>query len=227
MNVKILEITPNPIEVLYRAFKICVSACKPTEIELPVINASVGFGNLMSSKLDEEKMIDLIKRHINHESVLEHVNITFAIEGVSRALSHQLVRHRVASYSQQSQRYVKGEYFDFVTPGTIKDNSDALAQYLQMVQKIKSCYIELVHMYGVPQEDARYLLPNACTTNLIMTMNLREFRHFYDERSCVSAQWEIRELANKAMQEVKERIPFADYKAKKCGVSCFECKEDK
>lgn len=217
MKVTILSTTNKPIETLYRAFKTCVSKCTPTEVKIPIIETSIG------DIPDKNKMIDLIKRHINHESVLEHINFTFSIEGVSRSLSHQLVRHRLASYSQQSQRYTNGENFDFIIPDTIKNSPKMLEEFKDHIEDTKLRYKRMIN-FGIPKEDARSILPNATTTNLVMTVNLRELRHFYSERSCIHAQQEIRQLANKMIELVKEKLDFIDYKAKKCGVTCFECK---
>ena len=216
MKVTILDMPNKPIETLYRAFKTCVSKCTPTEVKIPMTETSIG------DIPDKNKMIDLIKRHITHESVLEHVNITFSIEGVSRSLSHQLVRHRLASYSQQSQRYVNGEKFDFIIPDTIKNSPEMLEEFKDHIEDTKLRYKRMID-FGIPKEDARSILPNATTTNLVMTLNLRELRHFYSERSCIHAQAEIRQLANKMIKLVKEKLDFIDYKAKKCGVTCFEC----
>lgn len=159
-----------------------------------------------------------------HESVIEHASFTFAIEGISRACSHQLVRHRMASYSQQSQRYVKmsgkvnESQFDFVTPESIggqvmgktldwrtHESFDVTvrAEYECLMQNISNTYNRFIEL-GVPEEDARYILPNACTTNLVMTMNARELRHFLKLRLCKRAQWEIRELAERMLRCVDQ-----------------------
>ena len=233
MNAKIIDMPKNPIETLYRSFKTCVSKCNPTEIVIPQ-TIKLSEYDIEQYVPDKSKMIDLIKRHISHESVLEHCNITFAIEGVSRSLSHQLVRHRIASYSQQSQRYVKLGQFKYVIPSEIaKDPALKLMfeDHMIRTQELYDYTVKSLMVHGRTEkeaiEDARYVFPNACYTNLVVTFNLRTFRHFYSERDCVMAQWEIRGLAKKMMEEVKAIIPFADYKAKKCGISCFECKEGK
>ncbi|AUN23806.1 hypothetical protein RSJ21_00455 (plasmid) [Clostridium botulinum] len=207
MKVHLLSYTINPVETIYRAFRQCYAKGTARDIKIP----------------SNEEMISFICKWMGkgHESPVEHVSFTFSIEGVSRALTHQLVRHRIASYSHQSQRYVNGNNFDFVVPRTWQENvnSEWIEQYKKETMRL---YNELVGL-GVPKEDARYILPNATTSNIVVTMNLRSLRHFYDERSCIRAQWEIRELANKMITEVKKIIPFADYKAKKCGITCFEC----
>jgi len=180
-------------EMIYVAARTCYSSLTPEEIW---------------EKLDdmpEEKVISVVQHVVNsgHHSTLEHLNYTFAISGVSRALTHQLVRHRIGvAYDQQSQRYVKfGKGLDniadgFVIPKTVEAISEAKQEYLKLIEQIADTYEKLVDM-GVPVEDARYLLPNAAKTNLIMTVNLRQLMHMSGLRLCVLAQWEIRELFKK------------------------------
>lgn len=135
----------------------------------------------------------------NHQSIMEHALFTFFIEGMSRACSHQLVRHRVASVSQQSQRYVKmatssRDGFDHVTPMSIQENPEARNLYENHMSATAEVYGRLVDCYGIPMEDARYVLPNACCTNMVFTCNLRELKHIAEERLCERAQWEIRDI---------------------------------
>ena len=160
-----------------------------------------------------------------HDSVLEHFTMTFAVSGVSRALTHQLVRHRLASYSQQSQRYVDMEEFEYITPASMDDrviaeydffrNRNAYVplreKYADIMEYLRQCYKSMVDA-GVPEEDARYILPNACCTNIILTVNARELRHIAEERMCARSQWEIRELVTKMVKQAKEVAPtlFAD-----------------
>ena len=160
-----------------------------------------------------------------HESVIEHASFTFTIEGISRACSHQLVRHRMASYSQQSQRYVKMDGFEYVVPESFTtavtddywntesgDNSTlASEEFESLMDVIEELYERMIRA-GIPEEDARYILPNACCTNLVMTMNARELRHFLKLRLCKRAQWEIRELAERMLDCVKQvsGVLFAD-----------------
>lgn len=143
-----------------------------------------------------------------HHSTLEHVSFTFLISGVSRALSHQLVRHRIGvSFSQQSQRYCKFDTgFEFVTPFTIAKNTECAEKYLEVMNYLNNAYQMFIES-GIPAEDARMVLPNACTTNLTMTMNLRELIHFTDERCCTCAQWEIRDMARRMAKLIIEKIP--------------------
>jgi thymidylate synthase (FAD) len=173
-----------------------------------------------------------------HESVAEHASFTFAVEGVSRALSHQLVRHRLASFSQQSQRYVNMDGFEYVMPESIQNSTSNIwltsledfanmsEVYNALMRDIQQVYEQMVEL-GIPEEDARYILPNACCTNIVMSMNARELRHFFRLRCCERAQWEIRELANRMLELVKEVAPtiFAD-----AGASCVatgRCPEGK
>lgn len=199
MKVTLISHTPDPERVCNRAAGVCVSA-----------------GEV---KGDKHLMHALAS---GHDSVLEHATFTFAIEGISRACSHQLVRHRMASYSQQSQRYVNMDGFDYVVPESIRTSTVELydnvvqeypeedvplgVMYCRMMELISSFYSIIVER-GIPEEDARYILPNACTTNIIVTMNARELRHFFSLRLCTRAQWEIRQLAEKMLDCVREVAP--------------------
>lgn len=177
--------------------------------------------------MDDDVMKSLISAiNSGHESVLEHWSATFAVSGVSRALTHQLVRHRVASYSQQSQRYVDMDGFDYVVPESILNCPDSLEQFKWGMKAIQKVYKTLL-AYGIDMEDARYILPNACTTNIIVSMNARQLRHFFALRCCNCAQWEIRELADKMLELVKEVAPMIFENA---GPSCVQagyCPEGK
>lgn len=179
----------------------------------------------------EDKDLRPLERALasGHTSVAEHAVYTFEIRGVSRALTHQLVRHRIASYSQQSQRYVNMGDFGSVIPKSIMDNPDAFDDYVNLMGRISQFYEELVSEegYHIPEEDARYILPNACTTNIVVTMNARELMHFFSLRCCARAQWEIRELATKMLAICKKVSPtlFED-----AGPSCVRdgfCRESK
>ena len=159
---------------------------------------------------DNDKALKLLRNIVEkgHGSVLEHCVFTFAIEGISRACSHQLVRHRIASYSQQSQRYVRGENFDSVIPPSIENNESAVHHFYSVIDIISNAYRLLVDKYKIPKEDARYLLPNAATTNIVVTMNARELLHFIELRTSPRSQWEIREMANEMLRQVKEVAPI-------------------
>jgi len=153
---------------------------------------------------------------LGHTSVIEHTNFTFAISGVSRSLTHQLVRHRIASYAQQSQRYVSISDPSFVVPPTIKKNAAMKKAYEKTMQTIWNEYNKLLSM-EVPAEDARYILPNATCTNIMVTMNARSLLNFFELRCCLHAQWEIRTLANKMLNLVKKEAPQI---FKNAGASC-------
>ena len=129
-----------------------------------------------------------------HESILEHASATFEVRGISRACSHQLVRHRLASYSQESQRYVNAAGSDVVWPPSIAENPQARALYREYMDAVDSAYSGLLAL-GVRKEDARFVLPNATMTRLVVTMNFREYLHFFRQRLTTAAQWEIREVA--------------------------------
>ncbi|WP_400237972.1 FAD-dependent thymidylate synthase [Methanomethylophilus alvi] len=174
--------------------------------------------------VDPAKML----RHVigmGHHSVIEHAVFTFSVEGVSRALTHQLVRHRIASFSQQSQRYVRLSEPTYVVPETVKRDPEAMKVYEETMDGIWDSYSKLIGM-GIPAEDARYVLPNGCTTNITITMNARELLHFFSMRCCNRAQWEIREMADEMLRLCKEVSPviFSD-----AGPACIRgpCPEGK
>ena len=151
-----------------------------------------------------------------HHSVLEFANFTFHIEGVSRALLAQLTRHRHAGYAVRSQRYCAENEFEYVVPPTIKPNSEIGERYHKLMREIADWYSE-AQDYGIPNEDARYALPNACHTSLEFTCNGRELIHIMNERLCTRAQWEIRQLCLLMKTEVEKACPqFAEYLVPKC-----------
>ena len=137
-----------------------------------------------------------------HHSVLEFADFTFHIEGISRACSHQQVRHRHASYAQRSQRYVNEDGFEYITPPTIINSAEALVVFMEQMISAQESYDKLVEL-GIPEEDARYVLPNACATVIEVKVNGRELIHLANERLCTRAQWEIRNLV-KAMKKCLE-----------------------
>ena len=155
--------------------------------------------------IDPERTLSRIVG-MGHLSVVEHATFTFSVSGVSRALTHQLVRHRIASFSQQSQRYVSLTEPSFVTPHTVEADPEALRVFDETMDAIWDAYSKLEAM-GIPAEDARYLLPNGCTTNITITMNARELLHFFSLRCCNRAQWEIREMADRMLALCKEVSP--------------------
>lgn len=160
-------------------------------------------------KMDLEEARKILRRVLGygHLSVIEHASFTFGLEGVSRALTHQLVRHRLASYTQQSQRYVRYDTLErYVTPKSIVENREAKKVYEQCLSHISEAYQKLLEL-EVPKEDARFVLPNAAKTNITVTMNGRELRHFFNTRCCMRAQWGIREVAIEMLKRVKRVAP--------------------
>lgn len=143
---------------------------------------------------------------MGHHSVFEHLSFTFGIEGISRTLTHQLVRHRIASYSQKSQRYVVEKGFEYVTPPSIAGKQGAKEVYDKLMADVAECYSKLLEL-GAEAEDARYVLPNACETKIIVTMNARELLHFFRLRCCQRAQWEIRDMAEKMLIKAVKEAP--------------------
>ena len=141
-----------------------------------------------------------------HESIIEHSSVTFEISGISRACSHQLVRHRIASYSQESQRYVDMSAPEFVVPPSIAQDPEAQAIWDEFMETVADTYHRLREL-GARKEDARFVLPNATTTRIIVTMNFRSLRHLFSVRCDKAAQWEIRELALEMLRQVHELAP--------------------
>ncbi|ACK42083.1 MULTISPECIES: FAD-dependent thymidylate synthase [Dictyoglomus] len=211
MKVKLISYTPEPEKVCALAMRLCHYQGSIEELE---------------EKLTPEEIVRLLNKakKLQHMSIFEHASFTFYIEGVSRVTTHQLVRHRIASYSQQSQRYVKIKD-EYVIPETIKKEEQRLNVYRDLIERAFDAYEELVKL-GVPKEDARYLLPQAIESKIIVTMNARELMHFFTLRTCNSAQWEIRELAWKMLELVRNVAPtiFSD-----AGPPCFRgpCPEGK
>ena len=147
-----------------------------------------------------------------HLSVLEHAYASFRIKGASRAFTHQLVRHRLCSFTQQSQRYVNEKDFTYVEPESIRSEEKAHSLFSDFMQRAREAYVELKEM-GIKNEDARFVLPNAVESEIVVTANLREWRYIIELRGNASAQWEIREMAIKISELLKERVPsiFGDY----------------
>lgn len=206
----------NEVEVvdkIYTACRTCYAPGTPQDQYKKTQEDLTGFSGW-------EKKWKLINHVVQsgHHSTLEHVSFTFLISGVSRALSHQLVRHRIGvAYSQQSQRYCKfDEGFEYVIPPSIGKYMTSESKFTDLMAKIQQVYNEFVES-GIPAEDARMVLPNACCTNLTVTMNLRELIHFTDERCCTCAQWEIRQMAKQMAKLVIEKIPeLKPYLGPKC-----------
>lgn len=188
---------------------------------------AIGAKDILADMTNENaKRLTRIMVKTGHHSTIEHVSFTFAIEGISRACTHQLVRHRIASYSQQSQRYVKVNDFKktAIKPNTIARNPEANAKYDALMDQVAECYRQLVEL-GIPAEDARFVLPNAAETKIVVTMNARSLLHFFEERCCNRAQWEIRQVANLMLAECRKVAPTLFEKAgPTCEVGRF-CRE--
>lgn len=195
MNVELLQYPENPERAVATAARLCY--------------APVGAAELMDTMPPErvESVLSTIMKS-GHFSTLEHVSYTFAVDGVSRALTHQLVRHRLASFNQQSQRYVKfSDGVETVKPHTVEENEEASRVFDEAIEAVIEGYQKLLDM-GIPAEDARYLLPNAAETKIVITMNIRELLHFFSLRCCNRAQWEIREMAHKMLELVRPTAPY-------------------
>lgn len=218
LSVTLIQHTPEPEKLVAAAAKLCYS--------------TAGAGEIMEDLTDENidrflsRLMDM-----GHASPIEHANFTFAIEGVSRALTHQLVRHRMASFSQKSQRYVNEGQFNYVIPPEIKALPGGEALFTEGMENAQRTYDLLAEMLiekhtkaleasGMTEkqavmaaekqgiEDARFVLPNACETKIVVTMNTRELLHFYNQRCCNRAQWEIRDLATEMLRACKKVAPI-------------------
>lgn len=236
MRVELLAHTPQPVITVASAAKLCYS---PSSIDT------------IRDGLTEDKASGFVQMlaEIGHESPIEHAVFTFGVEGVSRSLLAQLTRHRIASYSVQSQRYVREAQFEYVVPPEIEKDEQAKAIYLAAMERDQADYDRLTELLaarhkaellaaGVEErkaardaekraiEDARFVLPNACTTKLIVTMNARSLYNFFSHRCCRRAQWEIRELATQMLRLCREAAPELFVKA---GPPCLRggCTEGK
>lgn len=201
MKVVLLNYTDNPEKAIALAARLCYSPKSPADLS-----------DTMTSQEVDRVLSTIINS--GHGSALEHATFTFGIEGVSRACTHQLVRHRLASFNQQSQRYVTNkDSGGYVTPPSIEDfeNSHYMENeistiYHNAIAEAFLVYSELIKA-GVPKEDARYILPNAVCSNIVITMNVRELLHFFNLRTCYRAQWEIREVAEEMLKLCKQVAP--------------------
>ena len=217
LKVSLIAHTPEPEKVVAAAAKLCYS------------NAHID--DLLDG-LTPEKSADFVRMlaRMGHESPIEHASFTFAIEGVSRSLLAQITRHRIASFSVQSQRYVRLDQFEYVTPPAVEEDPEGLAAFEQAMAEeaehyrriaavLKEGHIRQLVAQGMDEEkaakkaekmaieDARFVLPNACTTKMIVTMNARSLQNFFHHRCCNRAQWEIRELAEQMFKLVYEVAP--------------------
>ena len=194
MKVELVQSTPNPVTTIATIASICYDS-------------------------DPKNPLGLVK-HLyknGHHSVFEHIYFTFKIEGISRACSHQLVRHRMCSFTQRSQRYCSEDGFEYVTPDSVTSTTYSGAM------SIAQTHYGLLQNEDVPNEDARYVLPNACCTELYLSCNLRELIHMANERLCVRAQWEIRELVHQMVTLVDSDLQFM--LVPKCQSGYLRCNE--
>ncbi len=233
MKVKLLTTTPNANELIFAAGRQCYASGWAGDTWQEVEDGIVQVLDLNDSHIctlkEMEGLVSYLKES-GHTSVLEHVKFTFAIDGVSRALTHQLVRHRLASYSQQSQRYVefKLEFSpnNFVIPPKIKKNDLAYAKYINILKNIQDIYNDLINL-GIDPEDARYVFPNAAKTRIVVTMNCVALLHFFGLRCCALAQWEIRNLSDVLLSICKDKLPSVFTSAGSRCINLGYCPENK
>ena len=236
MKVTLLQHTGEPEKIVAAATKLCYS--------------DSGVDNILDGLTDEktDKFLNMLM-NLGHESPIEHVSFTFGIEGVSRSLLAQITRHRLASYSVKSQRYVKEGMFEYIIPPEIEAIPEAKKVFLETMEQEQAAYDKLTEILfqkhfkalreqGMDEkqaktkaekaaiEDARFVLPNACETKMVVTMNARSLMNFFRHRCCSRAQWEIRALANEMLKLVQEVAPTL---FKKAGPSCVSgpCPEGK
>ena len=217
-NKPIVNLISKPKDMLktvYTACRTCYSADYPI--------------NIYNSTDDEEKMLKLIEKVISsgHYSTIEHIQVSFAISNVSRACTHQLVRHRHMSFSQKSQRYVKEKgQFDYIIPPTIEKSPELKEKFEKFMGEVSNIYSEFIEA-KIPPEDARFVLPNAASSSMVASLNLRELIHLANLRLCARAQYEIRILVTKMCEEIlKEEEWLKPYLVPKCERLGF-CDEDK
>ena len=216
-KVTLLGHTPDPEKIVAAAAKLCYSS-----------QTVEGLMDGLTPEKTESFLNMLVS--MGHESPIEHASFTFAIEGVSRSFLAQITRHRIASYSVQSQRYVRLSPFEYVTPEAVKADPEALKAYEDAMQAAADSYNKISDILkakytaeflaqGLSEktaasraekiaiEDARFVLPNSCETKMVVTMNARSLYNFFAHRCCTRAQWEIREVANQMLDLVKEVAP--------------------
>jgi len=205
LKVELLASTPDALALIYAAFRQCYHAGFVADM----------WPKLLSGKIDRKKQADFVSKVLEsgHDSPIEHASFTFAVEGISRACSHQIVRHRIASYSQQSQRYVDGSDMDFILPPAIARIPEAKARFEAFMDEVGQAYRDLkgiLETHGRKEksiEDARFVLPQAAETKIVITMNCRALLHFFHLRCCRRAQWEIRALAEAMLAICKAELP--------------------
>lgn len=206
MRVVLLAHTPEPLAVIYAAFRQCYHAGFVAEM----------WPRLLAGEIAREKQAEFVDSVMasGHVSPVEHVSFTFAVAGISRALTHQLVRHRIASYSQQSQRYVDGGGFEHVLPPAVARDPEARERFLACMAEIGSAYRDIKAILerngrtgSAANEDARFVLPQAAASRIVLTMNCRSLLNFFEHRCCTRAQWEIRAMAGEMLARCREVLP--------------------
>jgi thymidylate synthase (FAD) len=206
MRVELLAGTPNGLSLIYAAFRQCYSPGYAGDF----------WPRLVAGEVSREKQSEFVQSILasGHESPIEHVSYTFAVEGVSRALTHQLVRHRLASYSQQSQRYVDGSDFSYILPPAIARIPEARERFEAFMAEVGRAYRDLKGLLESKgrtgpkaNEDARFVLPQAAESKIVLTMNCRSLLHFFELRCCDRAQWEIRKMAYRMLALCREELP--------------------
>ena len=204
MRVELLAHTPHPLELIYAAFRQCYHPGYVGDM----------WPRLLDGDISPQAQTDFVERILEsgHASPVEHVSFTFAVEGVSRALTHQLVRHRIASYSQQSQRYVDASQFSYVMPPSVAAWPETSAKFAAFMDSVAAMYRELMDDLSCNgasglKEDARFVLPQAAASNIVITMNCRGLLNFFEHRCCTRAQWEIRGLAQIMLEQCRATLP--------------------
>lgn len=206
MRVELLAHTPDPLALVYAAFRQCYHAGFVVDM----------WPKLVAGEISPEKQAEFVASVMEsgHVSPIEHVNFTFAVSGVSRALTHQLVRHRIASFSQQSQRYVDGSAFEHVLPPAIAANPAAKMRFLACMEEIANAYKDIKGILeesgrtgSKANEDARFVLPQAAASRVVFTMNCRSLLNFFEHRCCTRAQWEIRSMAMSMLVLCRDVVP--------------------
>jgi thymidylate synthase (FAD) len=194
LKVKLLQHTQKPEQTVALAARLCYSAMEISKLR---------------DKLTEEEVRALLAKLLDsgHVTPFEHASFTFGVEGVSRAMTHQLVRHRLASFSQQSQRYATFKQNSFILPPSVQEDEKARELMLAHYEAAQRTYQQLLDL-GFNKEDARYVLPEASATKIIITMNSRELFHFFNLRCCERAQWEIRAMATEMLRLAKGAAPI-------------------
>ncbi len=205
LRVELLTMTPDALELTYAAFRQCYHAGFVADM----------WPRLLDGDIAKEKQAEFVSKVLEsgHDSPIEHVSFTFAVEGISRACSHQIVRHRIASYSQQSQRYVAENDMDFIIPPAIKKIPEARERFEKFMAEVGSAYKDLREILvaagreSKANEDARFVLPQAAETKIVISMNCRSLMHFFNLRCCQRAQWEVRAMADLMLDICKEKFP--------------------